>query len=183
MFVKSINFLAIAATAVAFTLTSSASHVDNQALNAVVTSRTGTTVTLKNGNALHTRFTSGSLVTRDCSTPNMSKPYYVFFAHDSSALDATARATIKEAYETALMHRAVKFKVSGHASIAGKADYNLKLSGRRAAAVDSELQKLGAEASKIATASFGETIPYYRQSRQPNAQKDRRVEVRFVYKK
>lgn len=154
-------------------------HVVVTSDHVVVTMKTGNAVTMKNGNAITTKWSRKDV---SCG-PSMSHPYYVFFANNSTELSDDAKAVIREAYESALMNHAIKFKLSGHASTAGNAHYNMKLSARRAAAVEKELQKLGAGDSKITTAAFGETVPYNRETRSPSSRQDRRVELRYVYKK
>lgn len=67
------------------------------------------------------------------------------------------------------------FKIAGHTDAAGSADYNQKLSERRAAAVREYLVSNGIESSRLSSTGFGES-----QLKDPNAPLDnvnRRVEI------
>lgn len=68
-----------------------------------------------------------------------------------------------------------RFKIAGHTDAAGSAEYNQKLSERRAAAVREYLVSNGIESSRLSSTGFGES-----QLKDPNAPLDnvnRRVEI------
>lgn len=145
-----------------------------------ITLHNGSKVTLHNGSVVTTKWE------HDCgceSKPVISGPYYVFFAHDSSAISAEGRSTIKRAYHDAMHHGAKEYRLSGHASKPGKEGYNMKLSEKRVNAVASTLSGMGIDHSKVMTAAFGETVPFHKDSGMNHPSKDRRVELRYFYAK
>lgn len=84
----------------------------------------------------------------------------VFFAFDSSALNAEAKEKVKQQAE---MWMASKHKpmlvVEGHADERGTVEYNLALGERRAHATKKELEKHGVPADKVETISYGKERP------------------------
>ena len=84
----------------------------------------------------------------------------VFFAFDSSALDAAAKTKL---HQQADMWHASKNKpmlvIEGHTDIIGDGEYNIALGNRRAHAAKKELEKHGVPADKIETISYGKERP------------------------
>jgi peptidoglycan-associated lipoprotein len=85
----------------------------------------------------------------------------VYFAFDSSVLDAEAQQTLDR--QVAWLKRDANAKVAvtveGHCDERGTREYNLGLGERRAAAVKSYLRKAGVSAERVATVSFGKERP------------------------
>lgn len=106
----------------------------------------------------------------------------VTFAHDSAALDATARASLDRfiaKYDGAIAHAAhqeIRVDVVGHASASGGADHNRRLAQRRAEAVRDYLRDHGFHniGTRINLGSRGadEADPL-----DPNNEHDRRVDL------
>lgn len=172
----------LAACAIAFMLPQIASAGQGYSgkMRSPVTLHNGSKVTLHNGSVVTTKWE------QDCgceSKPMVSGPYYVFFAHDSSAISAEGHSTIKRAYHDAMHDGAEEFRLSGHASKPGSEKYNEKLSERRVKAVAGKLSGMGVDASKIMTAAFGESVPFNKDSGASQPSKDRRVELRYFYTK
>jgi len=73
-------------------------------------------------------------------------------------------------------------KLSGHTDNEGNADKNFVLSEKRANAVKAYLVKKGAKADKIITEWFGQTQPIADNATPAGRQKNRRVEMKIIYK-
>ncbi|MBA3682140.1 MAG: OmpA family protein [Bacteroidetes bacterium] len=73
-------------------------------------------------------------------------------------------------------------KLSGHTDNEGNADKNMLLSEKRAKAVKAYLVKKGAKDDKIITEWFGQTMPIADNSKPAGRQKNRRVEMKIIYK-
>ena len=91
-------------------------------------------------------------------TPPMATPdrFLVFFDWDKYNINAKAKDTIVTAAGTAKKANASKVQVIGHTDTSGPADYNLKLSQRRADAVKKTLVGQTLPASAITTEARGE---------------------------
>ncbi len=82
------------------------------------------------------------------------------FPFNSTALDETARATLREQANWIKQFPEVRFKVFGHTDLVGGVSYNRRLGLRRAQAVVLYLTSQGIEKSRLeAVVSFGETQP------------------------
>lgn len=73
-------------------------------------------------------------------------------------------------------------KLSGHTDNEGNADKNMALSEKRAKAVKNYLVKKGAKADKITTEWFGQTQPVADNATPAGRQKNRRVEMKIIFK-
>ncbi|MCF2869785.1 OmpA family protein [Octadecabacter sp. G9-8] len=84
----------------------------------------------------------------------------VTFPFNSTALDATARATLQQQANWIRQFPEVRFKVYGHTDLVGSTAYNRRLGLRRAEAVVLYLTSQGISRSRLeAVVSFGETQP------------------------
>ncbi|GIX13986.1 MAG: peptidoglycan-associated lipoprotein [Paracoccaceae bacterium] len=83
----------------------------------------------------------------------------VFFAFDSSALDAIAQDTLRRQAEWLIANPAVTAVIEGHADERGTRDYNLALGARRANAVFQFLVGQGVEPTRLRTVSYGKERP------------------------
>jgi len=87
-------------------------------------------------------------------------PTMVNFAFNSTALDADARATLRQQAQFILAFPEVRFKVYGHTDLVGSSAYNRRLGLARAEAVVLYLVSQGIDRSRLeAVVSFGETQP------------------------
>jgi peptidoglycan-associated lipoprotein len=85
----------------------------------------------------------------------------VFFDFDSSAIKATEQAKIARVADYLKANNAplTGVRVEGHCDERGTEEYNRSLGERRAIAVREELLRLGIEAGRVETVSFGEDRP------------------------
>jgi OOP family OmpA-OmpF porin len=74
----------------------------------------------------------------------------------------------------------VSVQVAGYTDSTGPAQYNLKLSERRAEAVKNQLVLAGVDASTIETQSYGEADPIASNATRTGRQQNRRVVVQIV---
>ena len=87
-------------------------------------------------------------------------PTTINFAFNSTALDETARAILRQQADFMRHFPEVSFKVYGHTDLVGGTTYNRRLGLRRAEAVVLYLQSQGVERSRLeAVVSYGETQP------------------------
>jgi len=98
----------------------------------------------------------------------------IFFNEDSAELDAAARATIREASDTAGRFGDARVNVFGYAGQVGGAAFNRQLSDARAQAVAAELRRNGVASERIFVVPRGpvafDLAPI----------ESRRVEIRFA---
>ncbi len=103
----------------------------------------------------------------------------VYFAYDSSELDADSQA-IAEAHAVFLSNSpATKVVLEGHADERGTREYNLALGERRAQAVADVLIALGVSAANIENVSYGEENPVAEGHDESAWALNRRVEIRY----
>jgi len=93
--------------------------------------------------------------------PTVAKPAAnsVYFAFDSSELDASARATLDAWAAWLDANPDVRIKIEGNCDERGSREYNLALGQRRADAVRDYLAAQGVGSSRIDTISYGEERP------------------------
>jgi peptidoglycan-associated lipoprotein len=83
----------------------------------------------------------------------------VYFAFDSSAIDAEAQNTLARQAAWLKANPQVGITVEGHCDERGTREYNLALGERRANSVKEHLVSLGIEPSRINTISYGKERP------------------------
>lgn len=83
----------------------------------------------------------------------------VFFETDSSALTATARATLDKQAQWLQRYPNYPITIEGHADERGTREYNIALGARRAAAARDYLASRGVPASRMRTISYGKERP------------------------
>ena len=92
------------------------------------------------------------------ATPAKPSEMSVYFAFDSSDLDASAQATL-DAAAAWLKATGTKVTIEGNCDERGSREYNLALGQRRADSVRDYLIARGVPADQINTVSFGEERP------------------------
>jgi peptidoglycan-associated lipoprotein len=83
----------------------------------------------------------------------------VFFETDSSALTATAQATLDK--QAAWLNKYTNYRIllEGHADERGTREYNIALGARRASVVVNYLVSRGVDANRVQQKSFGKERP------------------------
>jgi outer membrane protein OmpA-like peptidoglycan-associated protein len=71
-------------------------------------------------------------------------------------------------------------RIAGHTDSTGSAEYNQKLSERRAEAVKKALVGMGVNPSRMTTIGYGASKPIADNKTEAGRQQNRRVEVRIV---
>lgn len=100
----------------------------------------------------------------------------VNFAFDSSELTPTAKTNLDKLSEVLVNNPDTNINVYGHTDSKGSDDYNLALSGRRAAAVKSYLISKGVAGSRLYTMGVGEKEPVAGNDTDAGRAQNRRVE-------
>jgi OmpA family len=85
--------------------------------------------------------------------------FLVYFGFNKATLDANARRAVAEAADAYKRTGAAQVTVTGYTDKAGRAEYNQRLSERRAEAVRRELERLGVQSTAITVAAEGENDP------------------------
>ncbi|MBI2722702.1 MAG: OmpA family protein [Bacteroidetes bacterium] len=75
-----------------------------------------------------------------------------------------------------------KLKLSGHTDNQGNAEKNMELSEKRAKAVKAYLVKKGVPADNVMVDWYGQTMPIADNATEPGRQKNRRVEMKILFK-
>ena len=112
----------------------------------------------------------------------MSFEHAALFDFNKSDLKPAGKEQIKAYREQARaeLSSASKIKITGHTDNIGKADYNMKLSLKRAEAVREYLVSLGADAGKMEVSGEGMTKPIADNTTAEGRAKNRRVEVEII---
>jgi len=84
----------------------------------------------------------------------------VFFALDSSEIDAAGKAILDVDAAVLRQNASWVVTVEGHCDERGTAEYNLALGDRRAAAAVTYLKSLGIPDSRLKTVSYGKEFPF-----------------------
>lgn len=98
-------------------------------------------------------------LTGPAAAPISSKEFVVYFAWDSARLDKAGLAVIDQAATEAKKTGSARLTLVGHADRSGAAEYNVRLSLRRADAVRGELSKRGIAQDRMSVTALGETEP------------------------
>ena len=103
----------------------------------------------------------------------------VYFAYDSSELDADSMA-VAEAHAAFLLNNpSTRVVLEGHADERGTREYNLALGERRAQSVADVFIALGVSAMNIENVSYGEENPVAEGHDDSSWHLNRRVEIRY----
>lgn len=100
----------------------------------------------------------------------------VFFGYDSSALSETALRTLQQNAAWLNAHPDLRVIIAGHCDERGTTEYNLDLGARRARSVLQHLARLGVDASRMETISYGEERPIDPGNNETAWAKNRRAE-------
>jgi outer membrane protein OmpA-like peptidoglycan-associated protein len=102
----------------------------------------------------------------------------VHFQHDSDAILPDSHSILEEIAEVLRSRDDIQLvEVQGHTDNKGAADYNLRLSQRRAQAVVAALVRLGIEASRFEAKGYGQERPLMPNTSEANRSRNRRVQL------
>ncbi|RLD86458.1 MAG: hypothetical protein DRJ07_00710 [Bacteroidetes bacterium] len=101
----------------------------------------------------------------------------VNFAFNSADLTADAKKNLNAVAEIFIEFPDTELMIEGHTDDIGSADYNLKLSRRRADSVVAYLKAHGVAANRFSVKAFGETAPRFDNATKEGQAKNRRVEI------
>jgi peptidoglycan-associated lipoprotein len=102
-----------------------------------------------------------SLASRDIDQINKNSPFQpVFFAYDSSEIDADGQQSLNANAELMKKYGTWVITIEGHADERGTAEYNLALGERRAVAARTYLVSLGIPSDRLRTVSYGKEFPF-----------------------
>lgn len=109
-------------------------------------------------------------------------PPVVMFGFDSTELSATERERLAAwagvVGEAGVAASALAVTIEGHCDERGTEEYNLVLGEKRASAVRTYLARMGLDASKLRTVSYGESRPAIQGSSEEAFAANRRAEVK-----
>ena len=104
--------------------------------------------------------------------------YGIHFDFDKATIRPDASDTIADIAETLRLNPGWRLLINGHTDSIGDADYNLRLSDRRAAAVKSELVSgYGISPDRLETQGLGSSRPKGRNDTLQGRKQNRRVEL------
>jgi OOP family OmpA-OmpF porin len=101
----------------------------------------------------------------------------VLFDFGSAEIKSEAHPMLNEASDVLKKNSEVNFQVDGHTDSNGPAEYNIKLSERRANAVMEYLVSKGVDAKRLTIKGFGLTKPAVSNDTKEGRAKNRRVEL------
>lgn len=103
------------------------------------------------------------------------------FETGKDVIKATSYTSLDNLAELLKKKAEYKLKISGHTDNVGKPESNLRLSEKRARAVESYLRSKGVRAEQFSVLWFGQTKPAYPNDTPEGRQKNRRVEMEVVF--
>jgi OOP family OmpA-OmpF porin len=101
----------------------------------------------------------------------------VLFDFDSAEIKSEAHPMLNEASDILKKNPEINFEVDGHTDNIGPAEYNMKLSERRANAVMEYFVSKGVDAKQLTIKGFGLTKPAASNDTKEGRAKNRRVEL------
>lgn len=104
----------------------------------------------------------------------------IFFDTNSADLKPESEIELKRLAAIMKSNIAMRIEIGGHTDNEGKADYNQKLSERRAKTTADALVSLGIEASRITHKGYGQTQPVADNNSEEGRAKNRRIEVKIT---
>jgi OOP family OmpA-OmpF porin len=105
----------------------------------------------------------------------------IHFDFDSAEVKPEYLPKIEEVVEFLKAHPGYKAEIQGHTDSIGSAEYNKKLSLRRAKAVYDIMVKMGIEPERLTYVGYGEERPIAPNTTPEGRAKNRRVEVHILY--
>jgi outer membrane protein OmpA-like peptidoglycan-associated protein len=120
---------------------------------------------------------TGVSVTRIGDNITLNMPGNITFKSDSAELDPSFFKVLNSVNTVVKKYNKTVVEVAGHTDSTGAADYNQKLSERRADAVAQYLESQGLASNRVVTVGAGETRPVADNATPAGRQANRRVEL------
>ena len=120
---------------------------------------------------------TGVSVTRMGDNITLNMPGNITFKTDSAEIDPSFYKVLNSVNLVVKKYNKTVVEIAGHTDSTGAADYNQKLSERRANAVAQYLQTQGLASNRVVTIGAGETKPVADNSTTEGRQANRRVEL------
>ena len=120
---------------------------------------------------------TGVSVTRMGDNITLNMPGNITFKSDSAEIDPSFFKVLDSVNLVVKKYNKTVVEIAGHTDSTGAADYNQKLSERRANAVAQYLQTQGLASNRVVTIGAGETKPVADNSTTEGRQANRRVEL------
>lgn len=128
-------------------------------------------------------YNGGSTVNNSASTINaaaaMGNANAVYFAFDSSDLDAQGQAVLNQQAQFLKSDPSARVQISGHTDERGSREYNMALGERRAKSAQAYLVSQGIDASRTEAVSFGEDQPAVQGTTEEAYAQNRRAELSY----
>jgi outer membrane protein OmpA-like peptidoglycan-associated protein len=103
--------------------------------------------------------------------------YGIHFDLDKATLKPNSVKQLQHVVTLLLTYPQLKLEVQGHTDNQGKADYNMKLSQKRAETVNQYLQLFGISSKRLVPKGYGQTKPVASNATKEGQAKNRRVEL------
>ncbi|MFC3283876.1 OmpA family protein [Litchfieldella rifensis] len=107
----------------------------------------------------------------------LNMPSSVTFGFDSSELTPSARSALNDVSAVLTEYHETRVNIAGHTDSTGSADYNQRLSERRAAAVGNYLAQNGVQRQRLSMMGYGLTQPVASNDTEAGRAQNRRVEI------
>lgn len=107
----------------------------------------------------------------------LNMPSGVTFGFDSSDLTNSARTALNDVAQILTQYTDTRVNIAGHTDSTGNADYNQRLSERRAEAVGNYLAQSGVSHNRLNMTGYGQTQPVASNATEEGRAQNRRVEI------
>lgn len=107
----------------------------------------------------------------------LNMPSSVTFGFDSSELTTNARSALNDVSQVLQQYTDTRVNIAGHTDSTGNADYNQRLSERRAESVGNYLAQSGVSRSRLQMRGYGQTQPVASNDNEAGRAQNRRVEI------
>ncbi|WP_373182021.1 OmpA family protein [Halomonas campaniensis] len=107
----------------------------------------------------------------------LNMPSSVTFGFDSSDLTSNARNALNDVASILTQYDDTRVNIGGHTDSTGNADYNQRLSERRAEAVGNYLAQSGVARNRLSMTGYGENQPVASNATEEGRAQNRRVEI------
>lgn len=107
----------------------------------------------------------------------LNMPSSVTFGFDSSELTMSARNALNDVASILTQYTDTRVNIAGHTDSTGNADYNQRLSERRAESVGNYLAQSGVSRNRLRMTGYGQSQPVASNATEEGRAQNRRVEI------